>query len=147
LTRSELTADVAAANPQSRGDDVETIVATIFAGITGALARGALVDPRVGHNPWNGGCLSNCETACVFPKRQGRAAEGLRRLAFGSCRLRLRHALPLAFQEQSALLNAAIAPSMVIISFPVRPHISIVWPPLLSMIRPTPQRRGILMSP
>jgi integration host factor subunit beta len=71
LTRSDLIAELAAANPQLRGDDVETIVATIFAGITGALARGDRVelrgfgaftvrrrDPRVSRNPRNGAAVA-----------------------------------------------------------------------------------------
>jgi integration host factor subunit beta len=71
LTRSELIAELTTANPQLRGEDVETIVATVFAGITGALARGDRVelrgfgafsvrrrDPRVGRNPRNGRALS-----------------------------------------------------------------------------------------
>ena len=64
MTRSELIAELAAANTQLRGEDVEAIVATIFDGIAAALARGDRVelrgfgaftarrrDPRVGRNP------------------------------------------------------------------------------------------------
>ena len=67
MTRSELIAELAAANTQLRGEDVETIVAAIFDGIAAALARGDRVelrgfgaftvrqrDPRLGRNPRNG---------------------------------------------------------------------------------------------
>jgi integration host factor subunit beta len=67
LTRSELIAELAAANTQLRGEDVEAIVATIFDGIAAALARGDRVelrgfgaftvrrrDPRAGRNPRTG---------------------------------------------------------------------------------------------
>jgi integration host factor subunit beta len=67
LTRSELIAELAAANTQLRGEDVEIIVATIFDGIAAALTRGDRVelrgfgaftvrrrDPRLGRNPRNG---------------------------------------------------------------------------------------------
>jgi integration host factor subunit beta len=71
LTRSELIAELAAAHTQLRGEEVETIMATIFDGITSALARGDRVelrgfgvftvrqrDPRVGRNPRNGEAVS-----------------------------------------------------------------------------------------
>jgi integration host factor subunit beta len=71
LTRSELIAELAAANPQLRGEDVEAIVATIFDGIAAALARGDRVelrgfgaftprrrDPRAGRNPRTGEMVS-----------------------------------------------------------------------------------------
>jgi integration host factor subunit beta len=71
LTRSELIAELAAANPKLRGEDVETILATILGGITSALAHGARVelrgfgaftvrrrDPRAGRNPRNGEAVS-----------------------------------------------------------------------------------------
>ena len=67
LTKSELIAEMAAAHTQLRGEDVETIVATILDGITSALARGDQVklrgfgaftvrrrDPRTGRNPRTG---------------------------------------------------------------------------------------------
>jgi integration host factor subunit beta len=67
LTKSELIAEMAAAHTQLRGEDVETIVATILDGITSALARGDRVelrgfgtftarrrDPRTGRNPRTG---------------------------------------------------------------------------------------------
>jgi integration host factor subunit beta len=67
LTRSELIAELAAANTQLRAEDVESIVATIFAGIAAALVRGDRVelrgfgaftvrrrDPRAGRNPRTG---------------------------------------------------------------------------------------------
>ena len=71
MTKSELIADLAAANPHLRAADVETIVATIFDEITGALARGERVelrgfgafstrqrDGRVGRNPRTGEAVS-----------------------------------------------------------------------------------------
>jgi integration host factor subunit beta len=67
LTRSELIAELAAANTQLRGEDVEIIVTTIFDGIATALTRGDRVelrgfgaltvrrrDPRAGRNPRTG---------------------------------------------------------------------------------------------
>ena len=67
MTRSELIAELAAANTQLRGEDVEAIVATIFDGIAAALARGDRVelrgfgtftvrrrDSRAGRNPRTG---------------------------------------------------------------------------------------------
>jgi len=71
LTKSELIAELTAAHRQIRGEDIETIVATIFDGMAAALARGDRVelrgfgaftarrrDPRVGHNPRNGEVVS-----------------------------------------------------------------------------------------
>ncbi|HTW26628.1 MAG TPA: integration host factor subunit beta [Acetobacteraceae bacterium] len=46
MTKSELIAELASANPHLLGRDVETIVATIFDEITAALARGARVELR-----------------------------------------------------------------------------------------------------
>ena len=46
MTKSELIAELAAANPHLLSRDVETIVATIFNEITGALARGERVELR-----------------------------------------------------------------------------------------------------
>ena len=67
MTRSELIAELAASNTQLRAEDVESIVATIFAGIAAALVRGDRVelrgfgaftvrrrDPRAGRNPRTG---------------------------------------------------------------------------------------------
>jgi len=67
LTKSELVAEIVTANPHLRGEDVETIVATILDGIASALARGDRVElrgfgaftvrrraPHVGRNPRNG---------------------------------------------------------------------------------------------
>jgi integration host factor subunit beta len=67
LTRSKLIAELAAANTQLRGEDVEIIVTTIFDGIAAALTRGDRVelrgfgaltvrrrDPRAGRNPRTG---------------------------------------------------------------------------------------------
>ena len=44
MTKSELIAELSAANPHLLARDVETIVATIFNEITQALARGARVE-------------------------------------------------------------------------------------------------------
>jgi len=46
MTKSELIAELAAANPHLLSRDVETIVATIFNEITAALARGERVELR-----------------------------------------------------------------------------------------------------
>ncbi|WP_426955099.1 integration host factor subunit beta [Muricoccus radiodurans] len=67
MTRSELIAALAGANPHLRQPDVELIVSTIFEEITAALARGDRVelrgfgafsakkrDPRTGRNPRTG---------------------------------------------------------------------------------------------
>jgi integration host factor subunit beta len=67
MTKSELIADLASANPHLMSRDVELIVATIFDEITAALARGARVelrgfgaftvkrrDARTGRNPRTG---------------------------------------------------------------------------------------------
>lgn len=71
MTRSELIAELAAANPHLRQPDVELIVSTIFEEITAALARGDRVelrgfgafstkqrDPRTGRNPRTGAAVS-----------------------------------------------------------------------------------------
>ncbi|WP_458094924.1 integration host factor subunit beta [Roseomonas sp. WA12] len=67
MTKSELIASLAAANPHLRQPDVELIVATIFEEITAALSRGDRVelrgfgafsakkrDARTGRNPRTG---------------------------------------------------------------------------------------------
>lgn len=46
MTRSELMAELAMANPHLRAGDVERIVATVFDEITDALARGQRVELR-----------------------------------------------------------------------------------------------------
>jgi integration host factor subunit beta len=46
MTKSELIAELANANPHLRANDVELIVATIFDEITAALARGERVELR-----------------------------------------------------------------------------------------------------
>jgi integration host factor subunit beta len=64
MTRSDLIADLAAANPHLRQADIELIVLSIFDDITNALARGQRVElrgfgaftarrrnARIGHNP------------------------------------------------------------------------------------------------
>ena len=46
MTKSELIAELSAANPHLLSRDVETIVATIFTEITAALSRGERVELR-----------------------------------------------------------------------------------------------------
>jgi integration host factor subunit beta len=71
LTRSELIAELAAANPLLRGKDVAATVTTIFDSIAAALARGDKVklrsfgafairrrDRRAGRNPRTGEAVS-----------------------------------------------------------------------------------------
>ncbi len=71
MTRSELMAELADANPHLRAGDVERIVATVFDEITEALARGQRVelrgfgaftvkqrDARTGRNPRTGQTVS-----------------------------------------------------------------------------------------
>lgn len=81
MTRSELIAELAAANPHLRAQDVELIVSTVFNEITGALARGERVelrgfgaftikrrDARTGRNPRTGESVPVEEKAVPFFK-------------------------------------------------------------------------------
>ncbi len=81
MTKSELIAELAAANPHLRGQDVETIVATIFDEISYALARGERVelrgfgaftvkhrDARTGRNPRTGEAVDVDEKSVPFFK-------------------------------------------------------------------------------
>jgi integration host factor subunit beta len=81
LTKSELIAELASANTHLRGQDVETIVATIFEEITYALARGERVelrgfgaftvkhrDARTGRNPRTGEAVPVEEKTVPFFK-------------------------------------------------------------------------------
>ncbi len=81
MTKSELIAELSAANPHLLGRDVETIVATIFNEITAALARGERVelrgfgaftvkrrDARTGRNPRTGAAVAVDEKAVPFFK-------------------------------------------------------------------------------
>ncbi|WP_048863067.1 integration host factor subunit beta [Acidisphaera rubrifaciens] len=81
MTRSELIADLAEANPHLRGADVERIVGTIFDGISAALARGERVElrgfgaftvkhrqARTGRNPRTGEAVPVDEKAVPFFK-------------------------------------------------------------------------------
>lgn len=81
MTKSELIADLTAANPHLTGRDVELIVATIFNEITAALARGERVelrgfgaftvkkrDARTGRNPRTGESVPVDEKAVPFFK-------------------------------------------------------------------------------
>ncbi len=81
MTKSELIAELSAANPHLLGRDVEVIVATIFNEITAALARGERVelrgfgaftvkrrDARTGRNPRTGEAVSVDEKVIPFFK-------------------------------------------------------------------------------
>lgn len=81
MTKSELIADLAGANPHLTGHDIELIVATVFDEITGALARGERVElrgfgaftvkrrnARTGRNPRTGETVSVEEKAVPFFK-------------------------------------------------------------------------------
>ena len=81
MTKSELIADIAAANPHLRQQDVETIVGTIFDHITQALAQGSRVelrgfgaftikhrDARTGRNPRTGAAVAVDEKFVPFFK-------------------------------------------------------------------------------
>ncbi len=81
MTKSELIADLSAANPHLRGQDVELIVATVFNEITAALARGERVElrgfgaftvkrreARTGRNPRTGEAVPVDEKAVPFFK-------------------------------------------------------------------------------
>jgi integration host factor subunit beta len=81
VTKSELIARIAEANPHLRGGDVEVIVGTIFDQITQALAQGARVelrgfgaftvkhrDARTGRNPRTGEAVPVDEKAVPFFK-------------------------------------------------------------------------------
>ena len=81
MTKSELIADLSAANPHLRGQDVELIVATVFNEITAALSRGERVElrgfgaftvkrreARTGRNPRTGEAVPVEEKAAPFFK-------------------------------------------------------------------------------
>ncbi len=81
MTKSELIAELASANPHLLSRDVELIVSTIFDEITGALARGTRVelrgfgaftvkrrDARTGRNPRTGEAVPVDEKAVPFFK-------------------------------------------------------------------------------
>ncbi|MGI4939970.1 MAG: integration host factor subunit beta [Janthinobacterium lividum] len=81
MTKSELIAELAAANPHLLSRDVELIVATIFDEITAALSRGERVelrgfgaftvkrrDARTGRNPRTGEAVPVDEKAVPFFK-------------------------------------------------------------------------------
>jgi len=91
MTKSELTADLAAANPHLTGRDVELIVATVFDEITAALARGERVElrgfgaftvkhrsARTGRNPRTGEAVPVDEKAARW-RRLARQGNGCRR--------------------------------------------------------------------
>jgi integration host factor subunit beta len=81
MTKSELIAELATANPHLQGPDVDTIVGTIFSEITAALARGNRVelrgfgaftikkrDARTGRNPRTGAAVPVDEKVVPFFK-------------------------------------------------------------------------------
>lgn len=81
MTRSELIAELSAANPHLLQRDVERIVAAIFDGITEALARGDRVElrgfgaftvkrrgARTGRNPRTGAAVAVSEKSVPFFK-------------------------------------------------------------------------------
>ena len=81
MTKSELIAELSAANPHLLSRDVELIVATIFNEITAALARGERVelrgfgaftvkrrDARTGRNPRTGDHVSVDQKSVPFFK-------------------------------------------------------------------------------
>ena len=81
MTRSELIAGLAGANPHLRAPDVELIVGTVFDEISAALARGERVelrgfgaftikrrDARTGRNPRTGEAVPVDEKAVPFFK-------------------------------------------------------------------------------
>ncbi len=98
MTRSELIAELAAANPHLTGRDVELIVSTVFDEITAALSRGERVElrgfgaftvkrrnARTGRNPRTGEAVPVDEKAVPFFKagkelrervNRGKAARG-----------------------------------------------------------------------
>jgi len=64
MTKSDLIAELVAANPHLTRHDVELIVATVFGEITAALAR----DSRTGRNPRTGEAVAVDEKAVPFFK-------------------------------------------------------------------------------
>lgn len=81
MTKSELIAELAAANPHLLGRDIEVIVGTIFDEISAALARGDRVElrgfgaftvkrreARTGRNPRTGAAVSVDEKVVPFFK-------------------------------------------------------------------------------
>jgi len=81
MTRSELIAELAGANPHLRAQDVELIVSTVFDEISAALTRGSRVelrgfgaftvkrrDARTGRNPRTGAAVPVDEKAVPFFK-------------------------------------------------------------------------------
>ena len=81
MTKSELIAELASANPHLLSRDIELIVSTVFDEITAALARGARVelrgfgaftvkqrDARTGRNPRTGEAVAVDEKMVPFFK-------------------------------------------------------------------------------
>lgn len=99
MTRSELIAHLAGANPHLRLPDVELIVATIFGEITAALARGDRVElrgfgafstksrePRTGRNPRTGEAVAVTAKAVPYFKPGKELRERINRPAAAATR-------------------------------------------------------------
>jgi integration host factor subunit beta len=112
LTKSKLIAEIAAAKPSLRDEDVATVVATIFNEIASALARGDRVElrgfgaftarcraARLGRNPRNGEAVMVDEKTSPF-FRAGKAL----RLRMDRDRETQRHAPPDA-REKDPVTN------------------------------------------
>jgi len=97
MTKSELIAELSAANPHLSARDVETIVATVFNEITAALARGERVelrgfgaftvkrrDARTGRNPRTGEAVKVEEKAVPFFKAGKELRERVNRAKVGA---------------------------------------------------------------
>ena len=97
MTKSELIAELSAANPHLSPRDVEVIVATVFNEITAALARGERVelrgfgaftvkrrDARTGRNPRTGEAVKVDEKAVPFFKAGKELRERVNRAKLGS---------------------------------------------------------------
>jgi integration host factor subunit beta len=94
VTKSELIAELASANPHLRAADVEVIVGTVFDEITAALARGDRVElrgfgaftvkrrnARTGRNPRTGAAVAVDEKAVPFFKAGKELRERVNRAA------------------------------------------------------------------
>ncbi len=99
MTKSELIAHLAAANPHLRLPDIELIVATIFGEITAALARGDRVElrgfgafstksrePRTGRNPRTGEAVAVTAKAVPYFKPGKELRERINKPAPGATR-------------------------------------------------------------
>ncbi len=96
MTKSELIAELASANPHLLSRDIELIVSTVFDEITAALSRGARVelrgfgaftvkqrDARTGRNPRTGEAVAVDEKMVPFFKAGKELRERVNRRAPG----------------------------------------------------------------